>query len=396
MRAVRAAKASADPVQYPLGNYPRRRYPPNDNPKDAHLAYWNIAVDPRVYRGFPPFPPVTGQQKVVGQTKSRHSKKEHEEVFPIRPNPPQLDEVPPPPGRKNLLVQTDSFLEELVHNPEVISLQTQTDLEFLTPVDEIKFIPTPSGVDKFTQIEEGELFSFDRDVEPILEVLVQKTIDLAVNELMQELELEYLLNKQKEFEDQRMLEQLELQRLQHVEVRRQQEIARRKEQATQQKEASEILVRKLLARDLARSYLHDVTSKALDAAEKQGCFENALTISTNAVESSFLPWLTDSVVSELNRVSETTLSAVNTASTDTIINRLAKQENYVTSLENELKQKQEEKIIANNLEQSLRIGELRERKLMAEEDVEVPVESENEQEEEEEEIESVDEEDDEE
>lgn len=45
-----------------------------------------------------------------------------------------------------------------------------------------------------TQIQPGDLFDFDLEVEPILEVLVGKTLHVAMLELMQEEELEVVIS----------------------------------------------------------------------------------------------------------------------------------------------------------------------------------------------------------
>ena len=46
-----------------------------------------------------------------------------------------------------------------------------------------------TGVDQETQIYEGDLFDFDSEVDPILEVLVGKTLEQSMMEVMEEEEL---------------------------------------------------------------------------------------------------------------------------------------------------------------------------------------------------------------
>jgi len=53
---------------------------------------------------------------------------------------------------------------------------TQTDA-FLNRPPTPRFVPPKSGTDAATQIENGELFDFDMEVEPLLEVLVGKTLE---------------------------------------------------------------------------------------------------------------------------------------------------------------------------------------------------------------------------
>lgn len=60
----------------------------------------------------------------------------------------------------------------------------QTDAKLDRPPPAI-FIPQSSGVDAATQIEHGELFDFDFEVMPLLDVLVGRTLDQALSELGQ-------------------------------------------------------------------------------------------------------------------------------------------------------------------------------------------------------------------
>lgn len=53
-----------------------------------------------------------------------------------------------------------------------------------------------SGLDVSTQIYDGDLFDFDMEVIPILEVLVGKTLEQALMEVQEEDELEILRQHQ--------------------------------------------------------------------------------------------------------------------------------------------------------------------------------------------------------
>jgi hypothetical protein len=88
-------------------------------------------------------------------------------------------------------VQTDLYLEELSDKlPEAIA-QTQTD-NFLNRAPSPLYIPQKSGTDVATQIYEGDLFDFDFEVQPILEVIVGKTLEQALMEVNEEMELDLL------------------------------------------------------------------------------------------------------------------------------------------------------------------------------------------------------------
>jgi hypothetical protein len=81
-----------------------------------------------------------------------------------------------------------------------------------------------------------QLFDFDSEVEPILEVLVGKTVEHALTEVLEEEELEGLRAQQRRFRELRESEQAELQRLEEQERRLPEDKVTRAPQAFQQNE----------------------------------------------------------------------------------------------------------------------------------------------------------------
>lgn len=94
----------------------------------------------------------------------------------------------PLPEKDRIPVDLTPFLvakEEVVHTDTV---EAQTD-EFLPEVPPEHYKPQKTGVDVSTQVEDGELFNFDFEVEPILDVLISKTLEQATMETQEEHEL---------------------------------------------------------------------------------------------------------------------------------------------------------------------------------------------------------------
>ena len=131
-------------------------------------------------------------------------------------------------GRKHIDVQTEQYLEELTDRPVEVEIDTQTDA-FMDQLPAPIFIPMKTGVDVETQIYEGDLFDFDAEVEPILEVLVGKTLEQSMMEVMEEEELANMRTHQEHFEQIRNTELAETQRLEEAEKRRTEEKQRRVE-----------------------------------------------------------------------------------------------------------------------------------------------------------------------
>merc|ERR1719444_760585 len=111
------------------------------------------------------------------------------------------------PGRKHMDIQTDSYLEELTERTVEFEAETQTDFLLDRPPSPL-FMPAKIGIDIDIQIYEGDLFDFDVEVEPVLEVLVGKTLEQSMMEVLEEEELESLRRHQEDFEKKRNTEML--------------------------------------------------------------------------------------------------------------------------------------------------------------------------------------------
>lgn len=94
--------------------------------------------------------------------------------------------------REHQEVQTDDNVEELTNKPPNYEKECQTDYLMVKDVERI-YLPVKDGNDKETQIwDDGELFNFDYEVEPILQVLIGKTLETSRLEVLEEEELKYM------------------------------------------------------------------------------------------------------------------------------------------------------------------------------------------------------------
>lgn len=205
------------------------------------------------------------------------------------PSPKQQQQRPatPPPidGRSHMDIQTDTYLEELTdRNPEV-DVDTQTDalLDLHAPVT---FVPKASGVDVSTQIENGDLFDFDLEVEPILEVLVGKTLEIGMLEVLEENELREIRQRQELFEQVRNAELAEVQRLEAEAKRKFAEKQRRIDEEQKRLTAQAELEEKVAARAYAKRYLSDLHTQVFESLVDSGAFYDPL---LKDVRESFLP-----------------------------------------------------------------------------------------------------------
>merc|ERR1719337_464321 len=165
----------------------------------------NIMHDRRVVRGNTYASLVQPQQDMAETQKQREAQRRRL----MRANQTKKRAGTPEPvlGRKHMDIQTDSYLEELTERTVEFEAETQTDFLLDRPPSPL-FMPAKIGVDIDTQIEDGDLFDFDMEVEPVLEVLVGKTLEQSMMEVLEEEELESLRAHQEHFE-QSMMEVLE-------------------------------------------------------------------------------------------------------------------------------------------------------------------------------------------
>jgi hypothetical protein len=101
---------------------------------------------------------------------------------------PSVFDMPlPEPERKPV-----DLSKHLIATEEKVAtdaVECQTD-KFLPEPPPEQYQPQKTGIDKYTQVEDGELFDFDREVDPILDVLVNKTLEQSIMEVEEEHEME--------------------------------------------------------------------------------------------------------------------------------------------------------------------------------------------------------------
>lgn len=126
-------------------------------------------------------------------------------------------------GRTHIAVETEPFIEILTDKPPETEKEALTDFYIDRPMNRL-FIYKKDGVDSEAQIWEGDLFDFDTEVEPLLQVLLSKTLEQSRMEVLEEEELKKMKEQQKQFEQMRNAELAEMQRLEAKEARMLEEI----------------------------------------------------------------------------------------------------------------------------------------------------------------------------
>merc|ERR1712048_183054 len=188
--------------------------------------------------------------------------------------PPAVD------GRQHATLQTELYLEELAEKIEENDACAQTD------------------ADVATQILPGELFDFDIEVRPILEVLVGKTCEQAIMEVCEEEELATLRAQQRRFQQRRAAELAETQRLAEQDRRKEEEKARRVEQQREALRPEKETADKVAARLFAVNFLEDLVPAVMGTLSRNGYF---MSETARDIETEYMPWLMECIHKQMDK-----------------------------------------------------------------------------------------------
>lgn len=172
-----------------------------------------------------------------------------------------------------MVVQTDQYWEYLTDKPptEEIGIATEFYLDRPpVPIFEPK-MPAKENC-KATQIYDGdaELFDFNAEVEPMLNVLCLKTLEQARMEVLEENELTIMDSQKKEYEETRNAELIEAQRFEAAEKRVKDEQDRRKIQQKARKDERRFAHEKHVSRVKAKKYLSGLRTCAIQSLADMG------------------------------------------------------------------------------------------------------------------------------
>ncbi|XP_065085761.1 radial spoke head protein 3 homolog B isoform X2 [Ochlerotatus camptorhynchus] len=297
-------------ISAPRAIYSNRRLMRNGD--QQHATYQNVMHDRRVVRGsnfttnniqtWNPYFAYAGLLSGKGDGDSLQKEAEARRRQMVRKKHVARNQrgiIGTPPavrGRKHENVQTEKYLEELFVRPPEIDAGCQTDL-FLHRPPSPPYVPQKLGRDVGTEILEGELFDFDTEVQPIIEVLVGRTIEQALIEVLHEEEIAEMKRQQQQIMAIREAEIAELRRL---------ELEDRKIQAEKERR----ILQDKIAQDLDREMQERITASKL----LQGRIDDLLPDILNTVENikddkdreeferQITPWLAKEVAHEIGQM----------------------------------------------------------------------------------------------
>ncbi|XP_053150367.1 radial spoke head protein 3 homolog [Hemicordylus capensis] len=292
------------PRAVPVRKRFRTTTPETDETEEIPNQYGNLMYDRRVVRGNTyavnsmywdtelPDPVQIQKQRAAHRKMLARKRAKETDTLDTEILGPQIME-----RRTRIDVQTELYLEEIADRIMEADMECQTDL-FLDRPETPLFIPEKTGTDVATQIEEGELFDFDIEVKPVLEVLVGKSIEQALLEVTEEEELANLKAHQCAYHELRNAEIAEVQRLEEQERRHKEEKERRMAKQTEIQDKEREVSDKIAARAFSLQYLSNLIPSVFDNLQNNGFFYDTV---ERDVEKGFLPYLMNNVEQNMEK-----------------------------------------------------------------------------------------------
>ena len=182
----------------------------------------------------------------------------------------QLEQMGVPlPAHLESVGSMTTEIKEILPTPETFDMEVQTQ-DYIDIPQIPLFKPEKRGEDAGTQIEKCELFDFNVEVEPIINVLTFKTLEEARMEVLEEEEIKELKRQMQDFEKVRNRELEIVQKLECQTVRKEEEKNRRNQERAIRTKMAKIYQKKLISTVFSKNYLKNIKSKALKDLEENG------------------------------------------------------------------------------------------------------------------------------
>ncbi len=140
-------------------------------------------------------------------------------------------------------------------------------------VDKTKpFVPQKIGKDVGVQIEDGDLFNFDRDVQPLLTVLIGKILEQTDLELREEEEIKKIREAKADFLKRIKEDKMRIKKIEEEELKLKKEVDNKKGLKLIEKNFKKNTQKKLVSRVFAKNFLRNFQKDSYKALTAQGLF----------------------------------------------------------------------------------------------------------------------------
>jgi len=153
------------------------------------------------------------------------------------------------------------------------NIEIQTDI-FKKRPETPPYVPKKTGRDVATQIEDNELFNFDREVTPIIDVMVTKTIEQSLIEIEEEEEISRIKDFKEQYWKRRQEDEQKWKGMLEKELEIIAAKDRKLEEYRLREEKRIRVLRKLQAAQIAKNYLRDVSFNSISFLHDNGFYQN--------------------------------------------------------------------------------------------------------------------------
>lgn len=199
--------------------------------------------------------------------------------------------------KKRVEVPLHLYLVEQEEPIRTHVVDTQTDV-FLEEPPEPEFIPRKTGVDVETQVENEEVFDFDRDVAHILEVVISKSCEQSLMEVRQEEEFRTVARTKAFLQEKTRLRDVlasEMEKVEREQLKnKEQMLTENRSRAAREHRLQE----KLASNILARRYLEPLQEMVFGDLTASNYFYDPVQLNAER----FTPWLTERLADNLKHV----------------------------------------------------------------------------------------------
>ena len=134
--------------------------------------------------------------------------------------------------------------------------------------------PKKTGIDVECQIEDGDLFNFDEEVQPLVHIIVSKTLEESRREVLEEEELKHIKEQQGKYKKLNEANNNRVKSIEERERKRFEEHNRKKENKQNRIKMTKIFQQKLQSRMKAKQYISKLKDDCYNSLGQRKTFKN--------------------------------------------------------------------------------------------------------------------------
>ena len=142
------------------------------------------------------------------------------------------------------------------------------------PPQPVLIWPKKTGIDVECQIEDGDLFNFDTEVQPLVHIIVSKTLEESRREVLEEEELNHMKQQQEKYKKTNKINDDRIKSIEDKEKERFKEHNRKKDLKNKRNELTKIFQKKLQSRMKAKQYISKLKSDCYNSLSQRKTFKN--------------------------------------------------------------------------------------------------------------------------